>query len=63
MPKSRHKVEQKSQRPTLQEPRPAEMQQDIDRILDRLDTEIPEAQKRMDDLLARLRATRIVVAA
>lgn len=32
----------------------AEMRADIDRILDRLDTEIPEAQKRMDELLAQL---------
>lgn len=46
--------------PTAEE---AEMQADINRILDRLDIEIPEAQKRMDELLARLRTTRIVVAA
>jgi hypothetical protein len=32
---------------------------DIDRILARLDAEIPEAQKRMDELLARLRTSRI----
>jgi hypothetical protein len=31
--------------------------QEIDRIIARLDVEIPEAQKRMDALLARLRAT------
>ena len=37
--------------------------QEIDRILTRLDTEIPEAQKRMDELLAKLRTTRIVQAA
>jgi hypothetical protein len=40
-----------------------EMEADIDRILDRLDAEIPEAQKRMDELLARLRTTRIGAAA
>ncbi len=39
------------------------MEQDIDRILARLDAEIPEAQKTMDALLARLRTTRIAVAA
>jgi hypothetical protein len=33
--------------------------QGIARILDRLDAEIPEAQKRMDALLARLRTSRI----
>jgi hypothetical protein len=33
--------------------------QEIDRIIARLDVEIPEAQKRMDALLARLRTTRI----
>jgi ABC-type phosphate transport system auxiliary subunit len=38
-------------------------QQDIDRILARLDAEMPEAQKEMDALLARLRTTRIVEAA
>jgi hypothetical protein len=32
---------------------------DIDRIIARLDTEIPEAQKAMDTLLSRLRTTRI----
>jgi hypothetical protein len=41
----------------------AVMQQDIDRILARLDAEIPEAHKRMDDLLTRLRTTRVMVAA
>jgi hypothetical protein len=41
----------------------AAMQADIDRILARLDTEIPEAMKEMDALLTRLRTTRIVVAA
>ena len=40
-----------------------EMQLDIDRILARLDVEIPEAMKEMDALLARLRTTRIVEAA
>ena len=39
------------------------MQEDITRILMRLDAEIPEAQKRMDELLSRLRTTRIVSAA
>jgi hypothetical protein len=39
------------------------MQADIDRILARLDTEIPETMKEMDALLTRLRTTRIVVAA
>jgi len=33
--------------------------QEIDRILARLDVEIPKAQQTMDELLARLRATRI----
>jgi len=33
--------------------------EDIDRIIARLDAEIPEAQKAMDALLCRLRATRI----
>jgi hypothetical protein len=37
--------------------------EDIDRILARLDAEIPEAKKRMDELLARLRTTRILSAA
>jgi len=37
------------------QPQRVEMQAEIDRILDRLDAEIPEAQKRMDELLARLR--------
>lgn len=37
--------------------------QEVERILTRLDAEIPEAQKRMDELLARLRATRILGAA
>jgi hypothetical protein len=32
---------------------------DIDRILTRLDAEMPEAQKRMDELLARLRTSRV----
>jgi len=41
----------------------AEMQAEIDRILDRLDVEIPEAQKRMDELLRRLRDTRTTIAA
>jgi hypothetical protein len=36
------------------------MRQDIERILNRLDTEMPEAQKRMDDLLTRLRTPRPV---
>jgi hypothetical protein len=35
--------------------------EDIDRIIARLDAEIPEAQKAMDALLSRLRATRIPV--
>jgi hypothetical protein len=39
------------------------MQQEIDRILTRLDTEIPEAQKRMDELLTRLRTSRLTSAA
>lgn len=34
--------------------------QEIDRIIARLDTEIPAAQKTMDALLSRLRSTRIV---
>jgi hypothetical protein len=34
-------------------------QQDIDRIIARLDVSIPEAQKAMDELLTRLRSTRI----
>jgi hypothetical protein len=33
--------------------------EDIDRILARLDVEIPRARKEMDELLARLRTTRI----
>jgi len=37
--------------------------EDIDRILARLDAEIPEAKKEMDALLARLRTTRILSAA
>jgi hypothetical protein len=37
--------------------------QDINRILARLDREIPEAQKSMDELLSRLRSTRIQTAA
>ena len=37
------------------QPQRAEMQAEIDRILDRLGAEIPKAQKRMDELLARLR--------
>ncbi len=35
--------------------------EDIDRIIARLDAEIPEAQRAMDALLSRLRATRIPV--
>jgi len=38
-------------------PTRAEMQAEINRILDRLDAEIPEAQRRMDELLRRLRDT------
>ena len=41
----------------------AVMQAEIDRILDRLDTEIPAAQKRMDELLRRLHDTRTTIAA
>jgi hypothetical protein len=33
--------------------------QEIDRIIARLDVEIPKAQQSMDELLARLRTTRI----
>jgi hypothetical protein len=33
--------------------------QEIDRIIARLDAEIPEAQRNMDALLARLRTTRV----
>lgn len=33
--------------------------QEVDRILERLDREIPEAHQRMDALLSRLRTTRI----
>ena len=35
----------------------AAMQQDLERILARLDAEIPEAQKTMDKLLSRLRTS------
>jgi hypothetical protein len=45
----------KPQRSEQHTPTPAEMQAEINRILDRLDAEIPEAQKRMDELLRRLR--------
>lgn len=44
-------------------PSEREMKEDIERILARLDAEIPEAKKEMDALLSRLRATRIVNAA
>jgi hypothetical protein len=33
--------------------------QEVDRIIARLDVEIPKAQQTMDELLARLRTTRI----
>jgi hypothetical protein len=63
-------VERKPQREPQRSPQrqpqrksPREMQQDIDRILTRLDAEMPEAKKEMDELLARLRTTRIVAAA
>jgi hypothetical protein len=39
------------------------MQREIDRIIARLDAEIPEAHRTMDALLSRLRTTRILVAA
>ena len=35
------------------------MQADIENILARLETEIPEAKKAMDELLTRLRTTRL----
>lgn len=44
-------------------PTRAEMEADINRILDRLDVEIPEAQKRMDELLRSLRSMRTRTAA
>ena len=48
----------KPQRSEQHTPTRAEMQAEINRILDRLDAEIPEAQKRMDELLRRLRDIR-----
>jgi hypothetical protein len=39
------------------------MQAEIGLILDRLDAEIPEAQKRMDELLRRLCDARTTIAA
>jgi hypothetical protein len=47
----------KPQRTEQHTPTRAEMQAEINRILDRLDAEMPEAQKRMDELLRRLRNT------
>jgi len=49
------KPQRAEQRKAPRQPQRVEMQAEIDRILDRLDAEIPEAQKRMDELLARLR--------
>jgi len=49
------KPQRLEQHKATRQPQRMEMQAEIDRILDRLDAEIPEAQKRMDELLARLR--------
>jgi hypothetical protein len=50
--------------PPIEEPPSEEAAiKDIDRILGRLDAEIPKARKEMDELLARLRTTRILNAA
>jgi hypothetical protein len=53
----------RSKETELQRKMQRKMQEDTDRILARLDVEIPEAMKEMDALLARLRTTRIVEAA
>jgi hypothetical protein len=43
----------------LDAPGGAVAEQEIDRIIARLDAEIPEAHRSMDELLSRLRTTRI----
>ena len=65
MPIERKPLRQPQRPPQRQPQRKSqrEMQQDIDRILTSLDAEMPEAKKEMDELLARLRITRIVAAA
>ncbi len=50
---------QRSEQHTPQRTLQRRTQAEIDRILDRLDAEVPAAQKRMDELLARLRTMRI----
>ena len=59
----RDKAEQMARKPHGSAAEEAAALQDIGRILERLDREIPEAQRSMDELLSRLRTTRIQTAA